>query len=473
MVLYRADACKNVTDCNRSASFPVMRKFDATFFQWVIAAAVGIALFDTSANAEGEARWTHWRGANMQGHADATITGLPETWSETENVAWKSLLPGRGWSSPVVWGKQVWMTAAIEVEASEEEAKKRLQANTSGQPLTLLDEVTFLALCVDAETGELLHNIPLMVEKHPQWVHKLNSYASPTPVIEEGRLYCHFGTFGTVCVDTRNAKVLWSNRTLNLMHENGPGSSPILWKDKVIFHGDGSDLQFIAALDKATGKLAWKTDRSGKMNDNPQLKKAYATPVIVDYPSGAQLISPAADWLYSYDLETGKELWKLNYETLGFSNVAPPVVSDGMIFVTTGFMKSELLAVAYDGTTAAKIAWRYKRNVPTTPAPILVDGDLYFASDQGGLVTCLDSKTGDRHYRERIASGNYSAAPVYADGKLYFFSREGEATVLKPGKDFTVVAKANLNGQILATPAIVPGALLLRTDKALYRLVSK
>ena len=417
--------------------------------------------------------WTHWRGANVQGHADPAITGLPERWSETEHVAWKTELPGRGWSSPVIWGKQVWMTAAIETETSEEEAKSRLAANTGGQPLTLLGEVEFLALCVDLETGGLLHKVSLMVEQDPQWVHQLNSYASPTPVIEEGRLYCHFGTFGTVCVDTAKAEVLWRNRELKLMHENGPGSSPVLWKDKVIFHCDGSDVQFVAALETATGKLAWKTERSGKLDPNPQLKKAYATPVIAGYPGGPQLISPGADWLYSYDPATGSELWKLSYEKLGFSNVAPPIIGDGMLFLSTGFMKSEILGITYDGSSAPKIAWRYERNVPTTPAPVLVGNELYFASDQGGLVTCLDAKTGERHYRERIASGNYSAAPLYADGKLYFFSREGETTVVKPGTGFEILAKSELSGKIFATPAAVPGALFLRTDSALYRLTVK
>lgn len=441
----------------------------------VTAAAAGVwalaALHPLAGPAHAEApHWTHWRGANVQGHAAAEITGLPATWSESENVAWKTPLPGRGWSSPVVWGRQVWMTAALETEASEEKAKARLEANTGGQPLTLLDKVVFLALCVDAVSGRLLHNITLMTESDPQWAHQLNSYASPTPAIEDGRLYCHFGTFGSACVDTSSGEVLWTNRELQLMHENGPGSSPILWQDKLIFHGDGSDVQFVAALDKATGKVAWKTGRSGEMNSNPQLKKAYATPVIAGYGGRPQLISPAADWLYGYDPGSGRELWKLNYGTLGFSNVAPPILGKDMLFLSTGFLKAEMLGIRHDGSAAPEIAWRYTRNVPTTPAPVLVGQELYFTSDQGGLLTCLDAETGTDIYRERIASGNYSASPLHADGKLYFFSREGDATIVRPGQTFEVLGKAALDGRIFATPAVVPGALLLRTDAALYRL---
>src|SRR5206468_1484084 len=209
--------------------------------------------------ARAASNWPQWRGPEGQGHAVGK--GYPSKWSETEGVIWKTPLPGRGWSSPVVWGSQIWLTMALEVPAAPEKAQERLKANTNDQPVTLLDEVKFHALCVDRATGKLLQDVELMTERDPQWVHQLNSYASPTPVIEEGRLYCHFGTFGTACVDTREGKVLWTNTSLRVNHENGPGSSPVLWKDRVIFHLDGSDRQFIAALDKTTGKLAWKTNR--------------------------------------------------------------------------------------------------------------------------------------------------------------------------------------------------------------------
>ena len=176
-------------------------------------------------------------------------------------------------------------------------------------------------------------------------VHEINTYASPTPIIEEGRLYCHFGSYGTACVDTSSAKVLWQNQDLKVMHENGPGSTPVLWKDRVIFHMDGSDQQFIAALDKKTGKLAWKTPRSGEMNKNPQLKKAYGTPLVLKIDGKEHVVSPAADWLYGYDPASGKELWKLNYGILGFSNVPRPVAGHGMIYLSTSFMRAQILAI--------------------------------------------------------------------------------------------------------------------------------
>ncbi len=414
--------------------------------------------------------WPQWRGPSGQGHAKAT--GLPATWSETEHVVWKTAIPGRGWSSPVIAGDQIWVTTAIETAAKPEDATRRTKSNTGNQPLTVLESVSLRAVCIDRRTGRVLDNVELLNEKEPQWVHRLNSYASPTPVLENGRLYAHFGTFGTACLDTKSGKVIWANRDLKLIHENGPGSSPVVSGDFVIFHCDGSDVQYIAGLDKRTGKLAWKTPRSGAMNANPQLKKAYGTPLIAEFAGKSELLSPAADWLYSYEPTTGKELWKLKYEVLGFSIVPRPVTGHGMLYFSTSFMKSEMLAVRYDGTQPPQIAWRYKKGAPQMPSPILVDDALYFVTDSGGIVTCLDAKTGEERWRERLG-GEFSASPLFADGKLYFPSRDGFTAVLAPGKEFKLLAKNTLDSGHFASPAAVDGAFYLRTEKSLYRIERK
>jgi outer membrane protein assembly factor BamB len=412
------------------------------------------------------AEWPEWRGSGGQGHASAK--GLPIAWSETSGVAWKTEIPGRGWSSPVIDGKQIWLTTAIETPASAEDAARRLKANTGGQPVTLLEKVELRALCVDRDTGRVVHNIHLITEREPQWVHALNSYASPTPFIVDGRLYCHFGTFGTACVDTAKGTLLWTNTSLHTMHENGPGSSPVVWKNRIIFHLDGSDTQSIAALDKATGKLAWKTNRTGKMNDNPQLKKSYGTPILVETGGKTVLISPASDWLYAYDPADGRELWKVPYGHLGFSITPRPVTGHDMIFMSTGFMKPEMIAIRYEGKH--EIAWHYAKGAPTQPSPLLVGDELYFVAD-GGFLTCLNAKTGAENYRERLG-GDYSSSPIFADGKIYIGSRTGIVTVIKPGKTFEALGKNQLPGKIMATPAAVDGALILRTDEALYRIGS-
>lgn len=412
--------------------------------------------------------WPEWRGVGGQGHA-APDANPPVTWSENESMVWKAPIPGRGWSSPVIDGDRIWMTTALETPASPEEAKRRLASNTGDQPLTLLDRVEMHAVCVDRRSGRIEHDLALFTERDPQWVHTLNSYASPTPVLEPGRAYFHFGTFGTACVDTGSGKVLWTNNTLRIMHENGPGSSPVLWRNLLIVHLDGSDTQSVVALDKATGKVAWRTARSGGMASNPQLTKSYATPAIVEVEGKEQLFSQGADWLYGYDPADGRELWKVRYGHLGFSHSARAVFGHGMMFLSTGFMRPELHAMRYGSGKAPELAWKYAKGVPTMTSPLLVGGELYFVSDSGGMLTCLDAKTGEEIYRERLG-GNFAAAPLHAGGRIYIASQEGVVSVVEPGRVFKRLAQNTLPGRILASPAAVGRSLYVRTDAALYRL---
>jgi hypothetical protein len=428
-----------------------------------------LALLSTFALHASAIDWPQWRGPDGQGHAKAT--GLPTEWSETSNIVWKTPTPGRGWSSPVIDGREIWLTTAIETAARPEDAERRLQSNTGDQPLTVLDRVELRALCLDRDSGRLLRDVLLLTVAQPQWVHRLNSYASPTPVLEAGRLYAHFGAFGTACLDTRSGQVRWTKTDLVVMHENGPGSTPIVWKDLLIFHMEGSDRQFVAALDKRTGELAWKTDRSGEMNANPQLKKSYGTPLVVEVAGKPQLWSPGADWLYGYDPATGRELWKVPYGQLGFSITPRPVTGHGLFFMATGFGKKQMLALKIGAEPAPEIVWRYAKGIPTMPSPLLVEDALYFVDD-GGFLTCLDARTGAERYRERLG-GNFSASPTYADGCIYISSREGVTHVLAPGPAFASIAKNELPGTIMASPAIAGSAIFLRTDTALYRLEKK
>jgi outer membrane protein assembly factor BamB len=250
------------------------------------------------------------------------------------------------------------------------------------------------------------------------------------------------------------------------MHENGPGSSPILWNNLLVFHLDGSDHQSVVALEKESGRLAWQTARSGKMHSNPQLKKSYGTPIVLEVNGQEQLISPASNWLYAYDA-TGRELWKLSYGGLGFSVTPRPVSGHGMVFISTCFSRPQILAIRYSDLPMPEIAWRFKRGAPLVPSPLLVGEELYFLTDSGGLLTCLDARTGQEHYRERLG-GNYSAAPTYADGKIYLCSREGVTSVVQAGRQFRRLETNRLPGRIFASLAAVDGALFLRTDSSLY-----
>ncbi len=418
----------------------------------------------------GAESWPQWRGPSANGHAGKS--GYPSEWNKTKNVAWKSVLPGRGHSSPVHDGKTVWVTTAIETPASEAEKKERLKDNKGLPTVTVLSKVSLRALKIDPKSGKVIQDIEILKKKQPQWVHKLNSYASPTPVIESGKVYFHFGAYGNACIDAKTGKILWKNedKALWVMHENGPGSSPLIWDNLMIFHLDGSDKQNIVALYKDSGKIAWKTKRSGELRENPQLQKSYSTPIVETFNGKPVLISCSADWVYGYDPRTGDELWKIKYGHLGFSNVARPVTGHGMIYLSTCFMKAEILAFRYEGEKTPKLAWRLDRG-PKMPSPILVGKELYVIND-GGILTCVDALTGDLHWRERM-DGEFSSSPTYAGGLLYFSDQAGITTVIKPGKTLEVVSKNELDGTAhMASFAPLGKSFLVRTNEALYRIGS-
>lgn len=394
--------------------------------------------------------WPQWRGPDGQGHAPRAA-GLPLRWSETENVAWKTEIPGRGWSSPVVSGDRLWMTTA-------------LVAPPAGG-------LRLRAVCLDRATGRLLHDVELLAEDRPGALHALNSHASPSPVFEQDVLYCHFGTYGTVALDVRGPRVLWSQRGLRLNHENGPGSTPVLWGNLLLFHGDGSDVQFLAALDKRTGDVAWKTERSGTLRPDKQQKKAYGTPLVVDVGGRPVLVSPAADWVYGYDPATGRELWKLPYGSLGFSTVPRPVAGHGLVYFCTGFMQSELLALRPDPRDPAalpEVVWRFKKQMPTIPSPLLVGNEILAVSDKG-VATCLDALNGELLWTERLG-GNFCSSPLLADGRIFVSNREGQTYVLAPGRKYELLAENVLETGCMASPLALDRALYLRTEKHVYRI---
>ena len=282
----------------------------------------------------------------------------------------------------------------------------------------------------------------------------------------------HFGAYGNACIDAKTGKILWKNdeESLWVMHENGPGSSPLIWDDLMIFHLDGSDKQNIVALYKDSGKIAWKTKRPGELRENPQLQKSYSTPIVETFNGEPILISCSADWVYGYDPRTGKELWKIKYGHLGFSNVARPVTGHGMIYLSTCFMKAEILAFRYEGLKTPELAWRLDRG-PKMPSPILVGNELHVIND-GGILTCVDALTGDLHWRERL-DGEFSSSPTYAGGLLYFSDQAGVTTVIKPSKTFQVVSKNELDGTAhMASFAPLGKSFLVRTNEALYRIGS-
>lgn len=432
-------------------NFPI-RSLVRSFFVGAQVAAAVLALCGGTALRAGE-NWPQFRGPTGDGHTDAK--GLPVTFGEGQRVKWKTALHGKAWSSPVVWGNQIWLTTATE----------------TGDALSVM--------CVNKDTGVIERDDVLFRVAEPQFCHKFNSYASPTPVIEEGRVYVTFGSPGTACIDTKTGKVLWQRTDFVCNHFRGAGSSPILHGDLLVMSFDGSDFQFIVALDKKTGRTVWKTDRSidfkdldanGKPSADGDFRKAFSTPHVIQQDGRSVVLSSGAKGHYAYDVATGAELWRVE-EREQHSASTRPVVAHGMVFFQTGFGKGQLLAVKLGGKgvlPVSDIVWREKKNVPNKPSIVEHDG-LLFMADDAGIASCLDAKTGALLWRERVL-GSQSASPLLADGKIYFLAEHGIVTVVKAGRTFEKLAENKFESGFMASPAVSGRALFLRTKTHLYRV---
>lgn len=397
--------------------------------------------------------WPQYRGPNGDGLSNAKAP--PTKWSETENIRWKTAIHDKGWSSPVVWKDQVWVTTAHE------------------------DGEKFYAVCLDRKTGRVIHDLHLFDEApapKPN-IKQYNSYASPTPVIEEGRLYAHFGSHGTVCLDTATGQKVWERRDLKCNHFRGPASSPVVYKDRLILLFDGFDVQYVVCLDKHTGKPIWQKDRvlpytnTGRAEADNDLKKAYATASVFEFDGKAQVVAPAAMGTIAYDLETGNEVWRL--VTGGMNESCRPILAHGLIYLNTGHT-GNLLAVKAGRTgdlTKDGIGWKVEKLSATRPSPIVV-GDFLFLVSDTGIPYCFDAKTGKKHWQDRF-DGKFAASPVAAAGHLYFPGEAGKTYVVAASKEYKLVEENKLESGCMASPAIAGNELYLRTKTHLYCIATK
>lgn len=401
-----------------------------------------------------ESKWTHFRGSNLDA---VSAEQVPVVWNDTTNVIWKTEIRGKGWSSPVVYGNQVWVTTAT------------------------VDGKEMSGICVDFKTGKVLYDILLFKQDSIYRKHSINTYATPTPCIEQGFVYMNFGSSGTACISTDDGKIIWKRDDFKVEHVQGTGASPIIYKDFLIVHYEGTDQQFIVALNKRTGETIWRTDRPAACYDPllPIGKKAYITPIVVNVAGKDLLISNGSAVCIAYDILTGKEIWRVVQGE--DSTIAMPVTEDGVVFFYTSFVTPangekyvELLAVDPKGTgdvTKSHVLWRFKGPILQLLTPLVKDGIIYTVDSQNNLIA-IDAKTGSSLYTKRLKN-KYNSSPVYAGGRIYFTSVKGETLVLKAGRTLEILAENKLPGELYATPAIAQNSIIIRNESTLYRIGEK
>lgn len=412
--------------------------------------AVSLILTATQASNTNASDWTEFRGSEGQGHAEQIKPVVK--WSESENITWKVELPGMGWSSPVVADGHIYVTAAVPGSESSLSLRTMKLKATSGE--VIWDKEVF---GLD-DLKDVQH-------------HKKNSHASPTPIIRNGRIYVHFGTHGTACLN-ESGSILWKNSDLVYSPMHGSGGSPALTGNRLVICCDGSDKRFVVGLDSDTGKEIWRTQREF----SPSRGFSFSTPTVIDIDGQSVAVCPGSGGVFAYRVDTGEQIWRVNYGQ-GYSVVPRPVVGHGLIYVCSGFGDGQLFAIDPNGTgdiTDDNVRWKVKKGVPKSPSVILVDESIYMVDD-AGIATCVNALTGDIQWQKRL-KGKYSASPVYAGGHIYFQSETGQTTVVKPGDSLEVVETNQLgDGKVrtFASFAFDGDAILLRSETALYRIEAR
>jgi outer membrane protein assembly factor BamB len=400
--------------------------------------------------------WTHFRGSKLNGIADAK--NIPLTWNDSV-IIWKTKIHDEGYSSPVIYDNQVWVTTATP------------------------DGSALYAVCTDFSTGKIIYDIKVFTPDDIEGKHSLNTYASPTPCIEKGFVYVHYGSMGTACISTSDGSIVWKRTDLKCKHAQGPASSPVIYKNLLILHFEGTDVRFVIALDKSTGKTIWKSDRPEEPYQPlaPIGRKAYITPLILRVAGRDMLISNGSAICIAYDPNDGKEIWRV--VSGAESTIAMPVSENGVVYWYTGFYgtddgkkHTDLLAVNPDGKgdiTKTNVLWKKSEELTRNQSltPVIKDG-LIYTVNTSNMMMCIDAATGKEVWSERVNS-HYDSSPLFINGNIFFFSVKGEVVVLKAGRNYLPVARSQMDSGIWATPAVLRNSVILRTQKYLYRIGRK
>jgi len=413
-----------------------------------------------------EDNWAQWRGPYETGVAP---TGNPPLeWSETTNIKWKSEIPGIGHATPIMWEDQIILPSAIQTD-------QRIEPDTTGGQQEERDWMNpkstdyihkFVVISVDRNSGKIQWQTKVREELPYSHTHEFGSWASNSPVTDGENIYAYFGSHGLYCLNFQG-EILWE-RDLGRMEKVmsfGEGSSPVLYKDKLIILRDHQGQSMLHVLDKSNGETLWEVERDEV--------SSWSTPVVIEHKGSPQVVTSATNLIRSYDLETGKVLWKCGGLT---RNVIPnPIYDDGMVYLMSGYRGNALLAInlseaSGDITGSEAIVWSYDQNTPYTPCPVLMDGKLYFLKANNGYLSCLNAKDGTVYYTNEKLEGikNIFTSPLGVNDRIYVAGTNGVISVVKHGEAFEVLSENTLDDQFFASPVILENDLFLRGVKALY-----
>ena len=388
---------------------------------------------------EAQKYWPRWRGPSGQGHVNGS--GYVDRWSDTENVLWKAAVPGRGNSSPIVWGDYIFLATSY-----DDGARKAI-------------------VCFRRSDGRQLWEA-VAPQSPSEMPHAKNGHASGTPATDGTRVYAYLGNHGLLAVDFKGRQV-WHRHLGTFDASHGTAGSPLLYKGRVILYQDqrGGDGSFVAAFDAATGKPVWRTPR--------QEQVGWGTPIAIRAGTRDEIIVSSMRRVYAYDPDTGKELWSAGGNL--FEVIPTPVVGEGFVFCSSG-RAGPTLAIRPGGAgdvTSTHIAWKSSKGSPFIPSPLVHDGVLYMVNDMASIATAYDARTGDVLWQGRlgeVARESFSASPVVVDGKVYFTNDSGETFVLAAGREFKLLHVNRLNARVLASPALVDRTWYWRTDTTLLAI---
>lgn len=433
-----------------------------------ILCVLAASAFCVSSDAFGrDPNWSQWRGS--EGNGVSTEKNLPTEWSATKNIKWKTPITGRGHSSPIIWGKKIFLTTAIEgaIVPGAKAPKHVIQGEEFFHPDSVGADRrhTFKVLCLDRDTGKLLWEQTAYEGTVYDNRHRKASYASATPATDGKHVFAFFGSEGLYCYDA-NGKLIWK-ASIGQIGSLGVGtsSSPVLHENLVIVQCDDENPEesFIIAFDKKTGKEAWKVAR--------KVQLSWSTPLLVHTAKRTELIASGAEAVISYDPKTGKELWR--HKGLESNAVPSPIATSDTVFLASGYPTKIALAIRLGGTGdltgTPNVIWKYAKGTAYVPSPIVYGGLTYFMTDRG-ILTCLDAKTGAVKYEGgRVpVPATFTASPIAYDGKILLMSEDGDTFVLQAGATHSILRTNSLGEPIYASPAIADGKLFIRGEKHLY-----